>query len=58
MDWDEVVAGRPAQPKFDVMSIEDLEARIGALEAEIETIRGVIRQKQAARGSADSFFRK
>lgn len=58
MDWDEAQSRKPAPPKFDVMSIEDLESRIADLEAEIVTIRGVIRQKQAARGAADTFFKK
>ena len=57
MDWDEAVARKPAPPKYDVMSIEDLEARIAELEAEIVTIRGVIAQKQAARGTAATFFK-
>lgn len=58
MDWDEAETRKPVLPKFDAMSIADLEARIAALEAEIATIRDVIRSKQAARGSADSVFRK
>jgi uncharacterized small protein (DUF1192 family) len=58
MDWDEAQTRKPALPKFDVMSIEDLESRIADLEAEIETIRGVIKAKQAARGAADTFFKK
>lgn len=57
MDWDEAVSRKPAPPKYDVMSIEDLEARISELEAEIVTIRGVIAQKQAARGVASTFFK-
>jgi uncharacterized small protein (DUF1192 family) len=58
MDWDEAEKRKPALPKFDTMSIEGLEERIAELEAEIATIRGVIRGKQAARGAADSFFKK
>ncbi|WP_300304653.1 DUF1192 domain-containing protein [Ferrovibrio sp.] len=58
MDWDEAERRKPQPLKFDVMSIEDLEARVVALESEIETIRGVIKQKQAARGTADMFFKK
>lgn len=57
MDWDEATTRKPAGPKYDVMSIEDLEARIADLEAEIVTIRGVIKQKQAARGAAAGFFK-
>ena len=58
MDWDEAERRKPALPKFDTMSIEDLEERIVALEAEIGTIRAAIKAKQAARGSADNFFKK
>jgi uncharacterized small protein (DUF1192 family) len=58
MDWDEAETRKPVLPKFETMSIADLEARIEALEAEIAAIREVIRGKQAARGSADSFFKK
>ncbi len=58
MDWDEAQTRKPALPKFDTMSIEGLEQRIAELEAEIATIRDVIKSKQAARGTADSFFKK
>ncbi|MFN4309359.1 MAG: DUF1192 family protein [Ferrovibrio sp.] len=58
MDWDEAESRKPQPLKFEVMSIEDLEARIALLEDEIAAIRAVIKQKQAARGAADSFFRK
>ncbi len=58
MDWDEALTRKPALPKFETMSIEDLQDRILALESEIATIRDVIKAKQMARGSADSVFRK
>jgi uncharacterized small protein (DUF1192 family) len=58
MDWDEAQTRKPALPKFDTMSIESLEERITDLEAEIATIRDVIKSKQAARGAADSVFKK
>jgi len=57
MDWDEATTRKPPAPKYDIMSIEDLEGRIADLEAEIVTIRGVIKQKQAARGAAAGFFK-
>lgn len=57
MDWDEAQTRKPALPKFDAMSIEGLEQRIAELEAEIATIRDVIKSKQAARGAANSFFK-
>lgn len=58
MDWDEALAKKPAAPKYDAMSVADLEERIQELEAEILRIRAVIASKQAARGSADSFFKR
>lgn len=58
MDWDEAERRKPALPKFEIMSIEDLQARIADLEAEIATIREVIKGKEAARGAADTFFKK
>lgn len=58
MDWDEAETRKPALPKFETMSIEGLQERIAALEAEIAMIRDVISSKQAARGAADSFFKK
>lgn len=58
MDWDEAEKRKPARPKFETMSIEALEERIVDLEAEIATIRDMIKSKQAARGAADSFFKK
>jgi uncharacterized small protein (DUF1192 family) len=57
MDWDEAERRKPALPKFETMSIEGLEERILELEAEIATIRDVIKSKQAARGTAASFFK-
>lgn len=57
MDWDEAMGKKPAAPKYDVMSVADLEERIAELQAEIETIRQVIAKKQAARGTAAGFFK-
>ncbi|WP_374632273.1 DUF1192 family protein [Ferrovibrio sp.] len=57
MDWDEPLAKAVAAPKYDTMSVADLEERIEALQAEIEKIRAVIEAKRAARGSAASFFK-
>ena len=44
-------------PDFDILSIEELEEQIVALQAEIEIYRLVIEKKQQARGAADSVFR-
>jgi uncharacterized small protein (DUF1192 family) len=57
MDWDEAQTRKPVLPKFETMSIEGLQERIAELEAEIATIRDVIKSKQAARGAADSVFK-
>lgn len=57
MDWDEPRDKAAPPPKYDAMSVADLEARIAALEAEIARIRQVIAQKQAARSAASGFFK-
>ncbi len=44
-------------PDIDIFSIEELEERIVALEAEIEFYRLVIEKKKQARGAADGVFR-
>lgn len=45
------------KPKaLDPMSIDELEAYITALEAEIERARQMITSKQSARKGADQFF--
>lgn len=59
MDADEIAPPPKKNPvvNLDVMSIEDLEARIADLEAEIVTIRQKIEAKKAARGAASAFFK-
>lgn len=47
----------PLPPNLDTMSIFELEAHIEALHAEIERTRQMIAKKQAAKSSADSFFK-
>ena len=42
---------------LDLLSIEELEERIMALELEIERYRAAIEKKFSARGAADSVFR-
>ncbi|PIW27792.1 MAG: DUF1192 domain-containing protein [Rhodospirillales bacterium CG15_BIG_FIL_POST_REV_8_21_14_020_66_15] len=49
---------KPEPKNLDVMSIEALNEYIGELEAEIARVREVIKAKEAARQSADSFFKK
>lgn len=43
---------------LELFSIDDLEERIGLLEAEIERCRGQIGRKAAGRRAADALFRK
>jgi uncharacterized small protein (DUF1192 family) len=40
------------------MSIEDLHARIGEFEAEIDRMRQMIKSKEAQRSTADALFKK
>lgn len=47
----------PAKLDFEVMSIEQLEDHIAALQAEIERARATIAGKQSARGAAESVFK-
>ncbi len=59
MDTDDV-APPPEAPKpldLEVMSIEELTARIEELEAEIVRIKEMIAKKQVVRGDAESVFR-
>ncbi len=43
---------------LSMMSIEDLEERIGEMTAEIERCRSLIVSKQGSRAEAESFFKK
>lgn len=47
----------PKPVKLDELSIHELEARIGELEAEIERCRGLIAAKRASASAAESFFK-
>ena len=61
MDTDEIAPPpkKAAVPvNLEVMSITELEAHIASLQAEIERTRQMITKKQAARGAADSFFKR
>ncbi len=42
---------------IDVMSIEELQQRIGLLEAEIGRLKAAIAAKQSTRSAADSLFK-
>ena len=43
---------------LDVLSVADLRAYIGELQAEIARAEAAIAHKEGARGVADSFFRR
>ena len=45
-------------PPLDAWSIDDMQAYIAALQAEITRAEAAIARKQSARGQADSFFRR
>ncbi|MBM3570417.1 MAG: DUF1192 domain-containing protein [Alphaproteobacteria bacterium] len=52
---------KPKAPKpvsLDLLSVDELEARIAQLEAEIGRCREAIGRKRSARGAADTFFKK
>ncbi len=48
---------RIEQPMLDVMSVADLRAYIGALQAEIARVEEAIGRKEGAKGHAESFFK-
>jgi uncharacterized small protein (DUF1192 family) len=65
MDLDELFPGKPDDPltllarqDLDPMSVEELEARIAILEAEIGRARMKIDTAVSFRASADAIFRK
>ena len=65
MDLDELFPGKPDDPlklltkqDLDPMSVEELEARIATLEAEIARARAKIDTAMSFRASADAIFRK
>jgi len=65
MDLDELFPGKPDDPlklltkqDLDPMSVEELEARITTLEAEIARARAKIDTAVSFRASADAIFRK
>ncbi len=49
---------RVEQVKLDVLSVADLRAYIGELQAEIARVEEAIARKDGARGLAESFFRR
>jgi uncharacterized small protein (DUF1192 family) len=59
MDWDDLEPRKAKkQPRpLDPLSIEELEAYIVELGAEIERARGEIARKKAVRAAASAFFK-
>jgi len=59
MDTDDLLPPPKAPPiKLDMMSIEELETRIAALETEIARCRDMIKAKQKSREAAASIFKR
>ena len=65
MDWDELLPARPDDPltqlarqDLDPLSVEELEARISALEGEIERTRAKMEAALSFRANADAIFKK
>jgi len=48
-----VTLGEP----LDLLSVAELEHRVGQLELEIARVKAAIRSKQASKNAADAFFR-
>lgn len=65
MDLDELFPGRPDDPivllarqDLDPLSVDELEARIAALEGEIARVRAKLAAAVDFRSDADALFRK
>lgn len=60
MDVDELEPGkRPPQRKnLEIMGVEELEAYIGQLQAEIARAQAAIDKKRGHRGSAEALFKR
>ncbi len=60
MDWDDVAAKPPAATVGDnlaSMSVAGLEARVRALEAEIDRVKGELARKHAFESAAAAIFK-
>lgn len=61
MDWDEVRT-KPAVvaigDNLETLSVSELEARIGALQAEIERVHGELAKKRAHEAAAAAIFNR
>jgi len=49
---------KPPPKNLQIMGVEELREYIAGLKAEIERAEATIKSKQAARGLADTFFKK
>ncbi len=60
MAWDDLEpkSKKPAPVDLSLMSIADLQERIGEFEAEIERMKQTIKAKEAQRDSAAALFKK
>jgi len=60
MDWDEPKPQRTVTIGEDLsaLSVAELEARIAALETEVERVRAEIRTKKARAAAADQLFKR
>lgn len=65
MDWDELLPNKPDDPltqltrqDLDPLSVDELHARIEALEAEIARVKAKIDASVSFRASADAIFKK
>ena len=50
-------AGVMLGENLDLLSVAELEDRVGQLEAEILRVKAAIQSKQASKNAADAFFR-
>lgn len=65
MDWDELLPNKPDDPlvqlgrqDLDPLSVEELHARIAALEAEIARVKAKLESSVNFRETAESLFKK
>ncbi len=56
-DLPRMPAGITLGENLDILSLAELEQRIGLLEAEISRVKAMIASKQASKSAADAFFR-
>lgn len=58
MSFDDLEPRQAKRRPLESMSIEELEAHVAELQAEIERARAVIADKKAHLGAAESLFRR